>query len=566
MKFSEYEYRRPNVEKLTKSFKDALASFQGAENVEEQMEAIKQINSLRKAYSTMDNLCYIRHSIDTTNEFYKEEKEFIDETSPQIEALVSEYYKELVNSKFRGELEQRWGKQLFRLAENQLRTFSPEIIPYLQKENKLTTEYSKLIASAKIPFQGEIYSLAQLQPLLEDSNREIRKKASEEMFQFFVTYQAEFDRLFDELVQTRTEMAQKLGYKNFVELGYYRMNRVDYDAKMVERFRRQVEENIVPLVSKLLKQQENRIEVEELKYYDLAYQFPKGNPTPKGSAEWILKQAEQMYRELSPETDQFFQFMLDRELMDLVAKKGKQSGGYCTYIADYQSPFIFSNFNGTSGDIDVLTHEAGHAFQVYSSHDYDVPEYFFSTYEAAEIHSMSMEFFTWPWMESFFQEDTEKYKFSHLSGALRFLPYGVSVDEFQHWVYENPEATPEERNAAWRSIEKKYTPEKDYDGVEYLERGGFWQKQGHIYRTPFYYIDYTLAQICALQYWVKMNENREDAWRSYLTLCQLGGSRSFTELVQAAGLISPFEEGCLENITQQIEQWLDEVNEDTLSQ
>ena len=227
-------------------------------------------------------------------------------------------------------------------------------------------------------------------------------------------------------------------------------------------------------------------------------------------------------------------------------------------------PFIFSNFNGTSGDIDVLTHEAGHAFQVYCSKDYQIPEYHWPTYEACEIHSMSMEFFTWPWMELFFKEDTAKYRFTHLSEALLFIPYGVTVDEFQHFVYAHPEASPQDRKAAWREIEKKYLPHRDYEDNDYLERGGYWHQQGHIFGDPFYYIDYTLAQICAFQFWKRSRENRETAWADYLRLCQAGGSQSFLELVGLANLISPFEDGCIASVVKVIEDWLDGVDDSEL--
>src|SRR5690606_10368746 len=299
-------------------------------------------------------------------------------------------------------------------------------------------------------------------------------------------------------------------------------------------------------------------------YYDESFSFKSGNPVPKGDPEWIIENGKKMYKELSEETNEFFTYMIHSNLMDLVAKKGKAGGGYCTYISEYQAPFIFSNFNGTSGDIDVLTHEAGHAFQVYSSRHFEVPEYNWPTYEAAEIHSMSMEFFTWPWMELFFKEDTDKYKFSHLSEALLFLPYGVAVDEFQHFVYENPNVSPAERNKAWREIEKKYLPYRDYDGNEYLEKGGFWQRQSHIYNDPFYYIDYTLAQICAFQFWKKSRENHEEAWADYIHLCKQGGSKPFTELIKVANLLSPFEEGTVESVVGEIDTWLNSIDDKSL--
>ncbi|MBP3038401.1 M3 family oligoendopeptidase [Bacillaceae bacterium Marseille-Q3522] len=564
MGFQQYTYLRPDMEEVEKNFTAALAQFKSASSIEQQSEAMTKINNLRNDIGTMFNLCYIRHSIDTNDEFYKAEQDYMDEVAPQIEGYITKYYEALVQSKFRPQLEEKWGKQLFALADAQLKVFSPEIVPLLQKENKLSTEYTKLIASAKIEFEGEERTLAQIDPFIESTDRNLRKKASEAKFSFFAEHEEQLDSIYDQLVKVRTEIAQTLGYKNFVELAYYRMMRTDYNAEMVANFRDQVKDYIVPIATKLKERQRNRIGVDKLKYYDESFSFPTGNATPKGDPKWILENGQKMYDELSKETGEFFHFMRENELMDLVAKKGKASGGYCTYIENYKAPFIFSNFNGTSGDIDVLTHEAGHAFQVYSSRNIEIPEYLWPTYESAEIHSMSMEFFTWPWMKEFFKEDTEKYKFAHLSAALLFLPYGVSVDEFQHWVYEHPEATPQERKTAWREIEKKYLPHKDYDGNQYLENGGFWQRQGHIYNSPFYYIDYTLAQICAFQFWKRSRENQEDAWKDYVKLCKLGGSLPFTELVKAANLISPFEDGCVQSIISDIEAWLNTVNDQEL--
>jgi len=561
MSFENFTYVRPDLEEVTKKFTTALQHFKNAATVEEQSKAMNEINHIRNDLGTMFNLCYIRHSINTNDEFYKQEQDYMDEIQPEVEGLVTKYYQALVNSKFRNQLEEKWGPQLFALAEGQLKTFKPEIVPLLQKENRLSTEYTKLLASAKIDFEGEERTLAQLEPFTESTDREMRKRANEAKFGFLADHEEELDRIYDDLVKVRTEIAHKLGYKNFVELGYYRMMRTDYNADMVANFRAQVKNFIVPIATKLKIRQQERIGLDKLKYYDEGFKFQSGNATPKGSPEWIIENGQKMYEELSAETGTFFRFMQDNKLMDLVAKKGKAGGGYCTFIENYKAPFIFSNFNGTSGDIDVLTHEAGHAFQVYSSRQYEIPEYNWPTYEACEIHSMSMEFFTWPWMDLFFKDDTDKYKFSHLSDALLFLPYGVSVDEFQHWVYENPEASPKERKLQWREIEKKYLPHKDYDGSEYLENGGFWQRQGHIYNSPFYYIDYTLAQICAFQFWKRSRENQEEAWADYVKLCKLGGSMSFTNLVRAANLISPFEDGCVESVVGVIENWLKSVDD-----
>lgn len=562
--FENYTYERPDLELEKDKFNGLLHAFTRAGSHEEATQAIEAINGFRNRLSTLFNLVLIRASINTKDEFYQGERDFFDEIEPELQALSTAFYKELVKSPYREQLEEQWGTQLFDIADLEIKAFSTEVIQLLQRENRLSSEYSKLVASAEVEFQGNTYTLAQLAPFTQNKDRAVRKQAVEASTGFFEQHADKFDDIYDQLVKTRHEIATSLGYKDFVELGYIRMLRIDYDAKMVDVFRKQVRDSIVPLVSKLYKKQADRIGVDPLKFYDENFKFQSGNAEPKGSPEWIIENGKKMYEELSAETNEFFHYMLDRNLMDLEAKKGKEAGGYCTFIEDYQSPFIFSNFNGTSKDIDVLTHEAGHAFQVYSSRKIGVPEYIFPTSEGAEIHSMSMEFFTWPWMELFFKEDADKYKYAHLADGLQFLPYGIAVDEFQHLVYENPDWTPDERKRAWKKLEETYLPHRDYDGNPYLETGGFWQRQGHIYEDPFYYIDYTLAQICAFQFWKRSREDQQDAWQDYYNLCKLGGSKPFLELVEAANLHSPFEEGTVESVVKTIEDWLNAVDDKAL--
>ena len=561
MKFNEYEYEHLDLEKIKENFSELIESFGKAENVEGQVEVFDEIIKLRNHIETMQTLVSIRHSIDTNNEFYDKENEYMDEISPILFGFTNDFYKALVNSKFKDELIKKYGKLLFDLAENTLKVFSNEIIPDAQEENRLSSKYSKLIASAKIDFDGKELNLSQMVPYTQSKDRNVRIEAAKKVAHFFAENQEKFDNIYDSLVKVRTKMAQKMGYKNYVEFGYKQLSRLEYDAKMVGSYRKQVLENIVPLHTELRKRQEKRLGVEKLRFYDEAIKFNSGNADPHGSPEWILSHGKTMYKELSKETDEFFTFMTENNLLDLLSKKGKMSGGYCTYIPKYKAPFIFANFNGTAHDIDVLTHEAGHAFQVYQSRGFDVPEYLWPTYEACEIHSMSMEFLTWPWMKLFFENDTEKYKFIHLSEALLFIPYGVTVDEFQHWVYENPEVTPQERREKWLEIEKKYLPTRDYGEVNELKNGIFWFRQGHIFSSPFYYIDYTLAQVCAFQFWIKSREDREKAWKDYLNLCKLGGSKSFFELMKSANLKNPFEEGTLASVIPKIKEYLDNVDD-----
>lgn len=565
MKFSEIEYKRPDIAALQAKFNAMIDSFINASGFDEQDKILKDINNLRMEYQTQENIAHIKYSIDTFNKEYEEEQNFFDESGPKYEGIVHRYYQEIVKSKFRPQLEEKWGKQLFAVADVTLRTYNPEIEEDLQLENELRTEYTKLLASAKIFFDGEEKNLSALGPYMQDTDREIRKTANEAKWKFFKDNAEGFDAIYDKLVKVRHKMAKKLGYDNFVQMGYDRMGRTDYNQEMVAMFRKYVLDYIVPVTMKLKKKQQARLGLEEFKYYDQPIDYQTGNAKPHGNPEWIVGCAVNMYNELSPETGEFFNYMLENELMDLVNKKGKDTGGYCTFLEKYKSPFIFSNFNGTMGDIEVLTHEAGHAFQAYSSRNFEIPEYFFPTSEACEIHSMSMEFLTWPWMHCFFKDQVDKFKYSHLKGSMIFVPYGVTVDEFQHWVYANPDATPAERNRAWIDIEKKYLPYLDYDGNEFLEQGGRWQQQRHIYMSPFYYIDYCLAQICAFQFWKKSHDDRNKALEDYFRLCKEGGSKSFLELVKVANLVSPFEEEGVKSFVGAVANWLDGFTESSLN-
>ncbi len=564
MNFKDYPYTRPDMEVITKKAEELFKTMEVAQTKEEFLSGMKEFNEIRLHVDSMFQLVYIRHSIDTRDEFYEKETEYMDLNSPHFEELQTKFYKILLASPFKEALDEKYGEHLTTLVELSIKTFKPEIIEDLQKENQLMSTYSKLVASANIFFDGEERNLSGLIPFMEDEHREVRKKASEAYFGFFKEHQNEFDDLFDQLVKVRNTMALKMGYENYGLMTYDHLLRSEYGPKDVAAYRQSILENVTPLATKLRERQSERLGLENLKYYDEAFSFITGNAKPKGDPDFIIQQGKTMYKELSPETDEFFSFMNDKGLLDLVTKKGKEAGGYCTYIPEFKSPFIFSNFNGTSGDIDVLTHEAGHAFQVFSSRGFDLPEYHFPTYEACEIHSMSMEFFAYPWMESFFQKDTEKYKFSHLEGTLLFLPYGAAVDEFQHFVYENPTKTPEERRGQWRTIEKKYLPSRDYDDNDYLEAGGFFFRQQHIFNSPFYYIDYTLAQVCALQFYLRSQENPKEAWNDYVNLCKLGGSKPFLQLVDVAGLKNPLLKDTIPSIMSVIEKELNVIDDKNL--
>ena len=564
MNFNEMKYERINFEKVNEKYQSLLLELENSLNAKEFLSAFNKINELRIDIRTMQTLAMVRHTIDTSDEFYDEENNYWDEVSPKLQSLDSKLYIISLSKPFKEELYEFIPKTFFELASCQLKSFDDCIIEDLIEENKLSSEYVKLKASAQIELDGEILNLAQFGSKFESPDESLRKKAYDAYVGFYKQNDKAFGDIYDKLVKIRTKIANKLGYKDFVELGYYRMSRLDYNEEMVSNYRKQVLEEITPIASRLREKQAKRLGLDKLRYFDYNYKFKTGNATPKGSYEEQIEACKNMYHEMSSETKEFIDLMINNDLWDLKSKPNKGLGGYCTTLLKYKVPFIFANFNGTSGDVDVLTHEAGHAFQAYMSKDINVPECSEPTLESCEIHSMSMEFFAYPWMKSFFKENTDKYYYTHVESTLFFLPYGVLVDHFQHEVYKNPNWTNEERKQAFRKLEKMYLPFKNYDGCEFYEEGGYWYQQGHIFEMPFYYIDYTLAQVCALQFFKKINEDYKSAWTDYLHLCKLGGTKSFVNLVEEAKLIVPFNDGCVKSISGFIENYLNQIDDTKL--
>ncbi|MBO4423395.1 MAG: M3 family oligoendopeptidase [Clostridia bacterium] len=558
MKFSEMPYERPNGKELmerTEALAERIKNASGADGI---IEIIKEYDKIRCGFFTQMEIAYIRNTVDTRDEFYDNEKNYYDEFMPEYEEKDHLFMLALAGSPYREELEKTISPVVFKNIELQLKGFDPKIIPLMQKENKLCSEYVKLNASATVQIDGKTLPLTKLGPYKQSDDRNVRREAYQKEGEFFDAHREEYDRLYDELVKVRDEQAKALGFDNFVPLGYIRQMRNCYDWEDVGRFRDQVVDVIVPVCDKIKEAQRKRIGVEKLKIYDDAYLFPDGNPKPHGEPDELLAAAKKMYNAMSAETAEFIDAMFDMDMFDLLAKEGKAPGGYCTSVDGYKMPFIFSNFNGTAADVDVLTHEAGHAFAFYTAAR-EIP---FSmmrdpSLDACETHSMSMEFLTSDYHELFFKEDTKKYELSHAEDAITFLPYGCMVDHFQQIVYTHPEYTPEQRNRVWAELEQRYLPYLDNDGLPMYGRGARWQRQHHIYEMPFYYIEYCMAGTLALQFFSLWLSDKEEAWKKYVEFVRQGGTKTFIELAHDSGLYSPTDGGSICRIMDNISDWLD---------
>ena len=565
MKFSEFKYEQPDLKQAQQSVNACIEKIKNAKSHAEAREAFIEFDDINKHLQTLAIICNTRFTINTQDEYYKTQNDFWDENSPLMQEMTVSFEREVLKSPYLKQLEEEFKKPYFLMAENNLKTFSKEVMDDLVQENQLSSQYASLIASAQIEFEGKKYTLAQLTPMTQSVDRSTRKKASEAFWNWFREHEEEFDDIFDKMVKVRTTIAKKLGYASFTELAYVRMNRLDYNQVMVEGYRKQILHSVVPFVHRLALAQQKRLGLDRMYYYDWSLSFKDGNANPKGSAEEILEKGREMYHELSSETAEFIDMMLENELLDVLAKPGKSAGGYMEFIPEYKVPFIFSNFNGTFGDVDVLTHEAGHAFQGYQSRNIVPFSLVMPTYESCEIHSMSMEFLTWPYMDKFFDDKADRYRYNHLSSAVKFLPYGVLVDHFQHEVYNHPEMSKEERKALWKKLDEMYRPDMDYEENDFLARGVWWYCQGHIFQSPFYYIDYTLAQVCAFQFWKRQFIDHDPkTWKDYLKICQVGGTQSFLEIVETGGLVSPFKEGTLDTVIKAIDGYLSKIDDTKL--
>ena len=554
--FADIKVETPTIEKVTAEYARINATLDGAATIADKQQALQQWENLRRRLETWSALTSLHFSQDTTNKAYKQAQEYRDEIQPKLTALEIAMKRRLLNSSDRKELETILGKQAFSLWSADITTFEPAIEADLVEESKLVNQYVELLASAEIEFRGEIVNLSGIRKYTQDSDRQTRYEAEKERWNFFSQHKSQLDSIYDRLVKLRHRMAQKLGYDNYIGLGYQRMQRIDYTEADVANYRNEVVAKVVPLAQKIIDRKRQKLNLDRVYFWDEAVFDLQGNPQPQGNREWMLQQAQTMFDALHPELGSFFSMMVAGNLLDLETRPGKAGGGFCTGFPTEGVPYIFANFNQTKGDVEVFTHEMGHAFQAWQSRHLPLIDYLWPTLESCEIHSMSLEFLTRSQMDKFFGNDADRFREIHLAESILFLPYGCAVDHFQHLVYAHPEASSEERNQMWQQVEARYLPWREYGDLQHPAQGGLWQEKQHIYCYPFYYIDYTLALCCAMQFWVKAEADLDNALAEYIALCQRGGNAPFQSLTSSANLVSPFKSGSLANVVAKAQNFL----------
>lgn len=544
IQFSEVPYLRPDMDRIRREMEDGIAALKGAKTFEEAYSALLRLETPRCNYATMAALSEIHSSVNTNDPFWAGEEDWFSENGPKFEELGNHMTQAILASPYRADLEKHLGAEPIRRAEMEAKAFSPKILKDMEEENKLSNEYSKLTANLTAELDGKSYTLGELTQLEDETDRDSRKKFDALRQSAFAKETARLDSMFDEMVKVRDGMAKKLGYGSFTEMGFLRQTRTSYQRADLASFRDAIRSEITPVVQKLYAGEQARLGYETLYNYDESAIFAATKLRAKpGKVEDLFVP---VFSQLSPETRVFYDDLRRFAFYDTEERKGKARNAYTEYLPTYHMPFVFVNYNATFDEVVTFAHECGHALQSYIKRGEPFMDNTNPSFDLCEIHSMAMEFFIWPYLKDLIPEaDIDKYKYLHLKSALSFIPYGTIVDAYQTEVYDHPEKTPAQRREMWQSLEREFLPWKKFDGDGFYAQGRFWQRQTHIYRWPFYYIDYVLAQTCALQYHFMDEEDHEKAWNSYLTLVRESDRCSFSETLEKAGLESPFKPGVL---------------------
>jgi M3 family oligoendopeptidase len=556
-KFDNITIPNPTFDKIAKDYEELMAALDRTYDTDSRIAVVQRWDQICRQFCTWCVFVEIKFKQDTANEKFQANLSYRDEMQPKVTELEIAIKRRFLKEPFRKDIESKFNKQIIALWESDILTYEPVIQDDLIAESKLKAQYTSLKAAAELQFKGKVYSLSEIGKFAQDADRKVRHTSLKAVWNWFAENNEQLDTIFDDLVMRRTGMARKLGYENYIDLAYKKWKRVGYDQTSIESFRKEVLKHIVPLASTLTERRRVRLGLEKLYAYDGGLFSLEGNPKPQGDLDFIVARATIMFEDLAPEMGEFFRMMKTDHLMDLETRQNK-STPECFYLPDFGLPFVLSNSKGTMGDIGVFIHEMGHAFQLYCSHHQPLLEYQTPTWDSAEIHSTSLEFLTYPFMEKFFDDKGAKqYRQTHLENSLLFLPFCVAIDHFQHLVYANPRATPVDRHAMWKEMESLYLPDWDWDDLTYPAKGGRWQLTPHIYTAPLFYIDYALSSICALQFWLMSKEDFSKSINDYIALCKRGGEASFPDLVSSAGLNDPFEEGCLTKVVEQSCKFLD---------
>ncbi len=545
-KFSELKFARPDLKVYQDIFEDAIDRVERAESGEDVLQMILELDAITRKADDLVRYVFIRGTMDTKDPFYKEQQQWFDENMIRYDQAVLRFGDAVYNSPHRDYIEEKLGPVYFIGADIQRKTFSDDCIELYQRESELATEYQEIMGSAEAEMMGEKKDLSKLKVLFGHDDRSVRREAFFLYSKLIAQNEKRLEEIWEELIKVRNQIGEKLGYDNFIPIGYLQNQHIDYSPEDIAIFREQVVEEIVPLCEKLFEAQKKRLGIDELMIYDEKAVFPGGNARSAGDEEYMIEKAREMYHNISQETGEFIDYMLDHELFEYKDRPGKASLGYGTMLLSKKAPFVFTHFDGTIADFQVIAGDLGEAFARYiGARSQPIKEYFSATSDIMEFYALTMCQFAYDYAEDFFGDEADKYRFYNMQEIITLIPFACAVDEFQHICYGNPNITPQERMAEWHKLEQKYMPWRKYDGDDFMERGGYWYNTPHIFLYPFYYIDYALARVHVLEMKKKYALHPEVTWREYMDLIKQGGRLRYKEMVEKANLTPLFREGAV---------------------
>lgn len=547
-RFSELLYTPTDFDAVRSAFNEVIRQIRDASSVDDVLAAIKEHDGILDKISYASALCYIRMSQHSLDEKLAEAVEYEFENAAQLPD--AEFARALLESPFLPELEKRFGKEYRPRIEKDFR-LKKAGLDLLAEEKQYMALYQQKKAALRVSFRGKTYSTGKMNAFLESPDRETRKEAKKAVLEAYLDKKNEFISFLQKTVKTRDALAKANGFSDFAAYMDVSYDRNGYGKKEIEAFCTEVKEQLVPLLTEIKRKKAEQLGLDKIMRYDAGLSFLDGNPVPRGGPEELTKAAITMYDSLSPELGTFFRNMVKTESLDVTLSNEKVSGmGFQTELNSNYLPFVFANCTGIASDVDTFTHEIGHAWQQVSTWKAGLPSLFSSMpQDACEIPSRTMEMFTYPFAEEFFGKDAAKFRYSHFCTALREIADFCESHELETFTLTHPDISFEALTAKALEIERSYNPDVDGGELEHFYQEGVSILQSMpLYMVPFYGIGYSLSWICAMQFYQRFCEDRENALATYNKLCSLDGSLSYPELLKAAGLKSPFEKGALEEL------------------
>ena len=556
-KFSDLQYKETDYQSLAKMILDLTEKAKKADSPSSLEEVLKIYDTEMEEVGYNYTLSYIHSSLDSSDTFWQEALQKESKGNAMLD--TTPLLKAILENKYFSSLEEKYGPVLRDKLNKSISTGS-KAQNERAEEGDLVSKYQREKAMVRINYKGKELSEGEVIPLFESPIREERIQSRKAVAKAFLEKKELFGSMLERLVSLRDTIAKENGFSNYLEYMDINYSRIGYGEKEMDAFVSEVKEYVVPVLSHIFEETRKRLGLEEMTVADISLMFVDGNAKPSGGADVLKEAAKKMYKALSPEMEAFFTGMLDSHSIDVDFSPNKVSGmGFCTDLKKGMYPFVFGNLDGTSWDVTVFTHEVGHAWQSYASdQNLDLTLFREMPLDAVEIPSKTMELFSYPFAEEFFGKDGDKFRFAHFRNAVKEIVAYTSVHELNTWIYTHVGASFDEINEKWMEIQSSYYPNVSYGEMEEEEKkgAGLLRNMG-IFMFPRYLISYVFSEMCAIDLFMEYLKDKDKALDSYNRLCRVGGSKSYPEILSAAGLEPSYNKGRVKNVMEKVKAYLE---------